>query len=679
MASSAARGGAAGVAGLALTLAGLAIAAAAPAEAALGSRGGEPRARAAILFLPWLDGDRALLRELAARRVAVGSVSPTVGAYAPEQALLDIGQAARVPLASYGAPPPRLALEVDGDGRVVGWARAVARARAAPGEVVPGVVAEVARRDGVRVAYAGPHGSRNAEAAVAADRSGRVGEVALFGEGGFASASLGPWQRGDLLIVRLPAGAPGLAALDRILVARRPADVVVAVRAPPPGSGRPPLLAAGIAGPGFMPGESFESATTRRPGLAAATDLAPTVLDALAVRPPRAVQGRAIAPAPAARTSAVVALHDRLMSVLARRRASLMALLAGWLAVLGALAAARGREGAWTGGRLGLLAALWLPGVALAAAALAPRSVGVEAAVVVVGSLGLAALTDRWLPWPAGPALPAASVLAAYTVDLAAGSGATALAVTGPNPAAGARFYGLGNELEIVLSLTLLLGVGAGLSAARAGPRAAALGFGAAGLVGALVMGAGRLGADVGAVVTLGAGAAAATASALPAGRARWTALALVVLAPLAGLGMLALVDSVTAGGAHLSGVIDASEASQVAEVVRRRIGVQIRLLSWPGGALLALASLGLIAAGIHRRAAILRPLHAGGARPLAAALAGSVVAVLAGAAGNDSATDMLAVGAVVLPLAAGYAGARPRRVRDTARNGAVAPHSARR
>jgi hypothetical protein len=46
---------------------------------------------------------------------------------------------------------------------------------------------------------------------------------------------------------------------------------------------------------------------------------------------------------------------------------------------------------------------------------------------------------------------------------------------------------------------------------------------------------------------------------------------------------------------------------------------------------------------------------------------------VLAGAAGNDSPTDMRAVGAVVLALAAGYAVARPRRARE----GAVAPHSA--
>jgi len=660
MASSAARGGAAGVAGLVLALAGLAIAATAPAEAALGSRGAEARARAAILFLPWSDGDPALLRELAARGVTVGSVSPTAGAYAPEQALLDIGQGARVTLASYGAPPPRLALEVDGDGRVAGWARAVVRARGAPGEVVPGLLAEAARRDGARVAYAGPRGGRNGEGAVAADRSGRVGPVALLGEGGFASAALGLWQGADLLVARLPAGASGLAAVDRMLRARRPADVVVVVRAPPPGSGRPPLLAAGIAGPGFVPGRSFVSATTRRPGLAAATDLGPTVLDAVGVRPPWAMQGRAIYPAPAARTSAVIALHDRLTSVLARRRASLVVLLAGWLAVLGALAVARGREGAWAGGRLGLLAALWLPGVALAAAVLAPGSVGVEAAAVAAGSLGFAAVTDRWLPWPAGPALPAASVLVAYTVDLAAGSGATALAVTGPNPAAGARFYGLGNELEIVLGLALLLGVGAGLSAARPRPHTAALWFGAAGLVGALVMGAGRLGADVGAVVTLGAGAAAAAAYTLPPRRARGAALALVVLAPLVGLGALALVDSVTAGGAHLSRLVDATEASQVAEVVRRRIGVQAWLLSSPGGALLALASLGLIAAGVHGRAAILRPLSAGGSRPLAAALAGSVAAVLAGAAGNDSPTDMLAVGAVVLALAAGYAVARP-------------------
>jgi len=338
-------------------------------------------------------------------------------------------------------------------------------------------------------------------------------------------------------------------------------------------------------------------------------------------------------------------------------------LLGAWLVALGALAGARGRAGARAGVRHGLLASLWLPGLALAGAALAPTSAVVEASILALGSLTLAVATDRLLPWPAGPALPAAAVLTAYTVDLAAGSALTAGAVTGPNPAAGARFYGIGNELEALLGVSVLLGVGAGVAAARprsarAGARAFALaGVGAAGL-----MGAGRLGADVGATITLGAGASVAAAWVLGP-RARRLALALAPLAAVGAMLALALLDLATGGEAHLSrSVLDARDSGAVLEVARRRAGVALALLSSPPAAALAALCAGVLAVLAVRRGAVLRALAAHGAKAFGAGLAGAWAAVVAGALGNDSPQDMLAIGTVLLLLAAGYARAAPGR-----------------
>src|SRR3712207_9250186 len=59
--------------------------------------------------------------------------------------------------------------------------------------------------------------------------------------------------------------------------------------------------------------------------------------------------------------------------------------------------------------RVGFLAALWLPGLALLTSAIAP-SRAVEVAILAAGSLALGALVDRLVRWPLSPAVPAAIV-----------------------------------------------------------------------------------------------------------------------------------------------------------------------------------------------------------------------------------------------------------------------------
>ena len=104
--------------------------------------------------------------------------------------------------------------------------------------------------------------------------------------------------------------------------------------------------------------------------------------------------------------------------------------------------------------------------------------------------------------------MPAAVSIAAYAVDLAFGSQLIVRSLLGANPRSGVRFYGLGNELESTLTLLLLVGLGALLWGQARSRRSAAI-IAVSGAVFAVFVGSGRLGADVGGVITIGAGIAA--------------------------------------------------------------------------------------------------------------------------------------------------------------------------
>ena len=75
-----------------------------------------------------------------------------------------------------------------------------------------------------------------------------------------------------------------------------------------------------------------------------------------------------------------------------------------------------------------------------------------------IHACALGATTDRLVPWPRAIAVPAFFGLALFTIDLAFGSPLVIRSVLGPSPGYGARFYGIGNELEAVLVILLLMG-----------------------------------------------------------------------------------------------------------------------------------------------------------------------------------------------------------------------------
>jgi hypothetical protein len=616
-----------------------------------------PGRRVLIAFLPTEPAARMpLLFRLERRGFAVGLVSPTLGGYAKRQLALDVGQGARVSTRVYSHPLERLDLVEQGNGgRISRWRTAVKRADDAPGDVVPGLLAETVRRAGGGVGYAGVVGFEQLEAVAAADRAGRIGAVSLGTMGTSAMRIDALLARDRLVVARLPDDRAGLRQLDRLIGARRPGDTIIVVRAPPGGGLK--LLPAGILGPGFR-GGLLRSATTRRDGLVTATDLAPTALRQLGLSVPDDMQGRRIEPVPGAQAERALELSARLNVVTSRRVPTLRFALALWLALLVVLRGLGGQAGTRAALRIGFLGALWLPGVALLTAALEP-SRGVEVLLIPALSLALGVATDRLFPWPLAPAVPAAAVFAAHMVDLALGSSLIIRSVAGPNPKVGARFFGIGNELEAILATMVLLGAGAGLT--RAPPRLLPRAFAAVSLVAAVVIGAGRLGADVGGVITLAAGGADAVLASLPGGPSR-RAVALAVLAPVAGVLALIGLDVVTGSGAHLTGsVVHAKSPGDLLDVAFRRFRISFGGLKTGTTPISVGIAIALLVYGTVKRETVLAPLDdVPGGRAFRAGLAGAVGATSIGALANDSGPVIVLIGTLGLLLATAYVRGRP-------------------
>jgi hypothetical protein len=584
--------------------------------------GASPAIAAPSAVLAFLDGPRAFERLERREGLAIGTLGAQQGAYTRRQALLDMSAGSRVSRSGY--TPEHVPAFTVARGRVAGWDAVARRAASAPGRIVPGALASAAPGGAV---YAGPPG--RLEAVLAADRGGRLRP--------------GPGAR---LLVTVVDDA----GLDRLL-RDRPPDRLVLVVETPPVSGRAQALALGAAGLGMG---LLTSRTTRLDGFVAATDLAPTILEHLGAPVPGHVRGRAITAGGARDAASARALAARLRVVSPRQPVVLLTLLGAIAATgLALRLAGRGRLGA----RIAGLAALFIPLVALGVAALAP-AYGAELALTAGLSLALAAATDRLVAWPRAAAVPALAGIAAYAVDLARGSDWIVRSLLGPNPLYGSRYFGIGNELEATLPVLALVALAA---VAGRRPRSRALALAAAGWMLALgvVIGAGRLGADVGGVITVGAAGAATVLLLLPGGVSR-RALALAALAPVAALAALVVLDVVTGGDAHLTRtVLDADSPGAVGEVIARRY--ELAWNAFLGGAMpvLTVLAAGAAVVAIRRR----RALYAVVAdRPAwGAALAGGLAGSVVGALANDSGPVLLVIGVVLLAVTTLYLRGAPR------------------
>jgi hypothetical protein len=358
---------------------------------------------------------------------------------------------------------------------------------------------------------------------------------------------------------------------------------------------------------------------------------------------------------------------DRLWDVAGRRGTVVGVTLLVWLAAFG-LAMAVGHERAGRpAARLLALSLVYLPLLCLAAAALEP-SVDVERLLVMFGSPALAALTLRAFCGYRALAVACAATALAHAADLIAGSPLIQLSLAGPNPAGGHRFYGIGNELEAALVVTILVGTGAALSSfyvsgdvqspqrrARAGGPAAFLVVAA---IFSFVFAYGRYGADVGAAITLPLGAA--VAAALLAERPRLALLAFAL--PIPALALLSAADLLTGANAHLTRtVLDADSGGDVLAVFGRRLreagesfGRTVTLVCLP----FVLAAAALAWRGRERIASWLHGLPA-----MRAGMLGALAATIVGTLANDSGALLLEIGALYLLVFTGFAWAEGTRV----------------
>ena len=597
----------------------------------------------------------SLFDHLVARpELSLGLVSATQSSYSRTQALLDISQGTRVSRSTY-APreDPLLTLRSDAQGAsFIGWAGAVRRAAAAPASVRPGLLAASVPGG---AAYVSTRADDGLSAVPAADVGGHVASLSRGPTATLAARARQALANRRFVVVSMPARPQALVQLDAILSDRRPGELVVVLQAPP-AARQSQLLRAGMTATG-TPSGTLTSATTRRNGIVAAIDVLPTILRHLAVSIPDDVHGDPIVVRSGRSQSALEGLSKRLRMVGGRRTPTIVTLLLAWLALGLALTIAAERVGAFAARRLGALTVLWIPTTVLVPAAVHPSRT-LELVLIVGGAFLLAVITDRLVPWPRGPLAPTVAAAIAYTVDLARDSTLSVQSLLGSNPRSGSRFYGIGNELEAALSVLLLLGVAAALSG-RTPSRAAAAVFAIVGATGAAIMGSGRLGADVGGVITLGTGTAVAAVLMLPGGVSR-RAIAFVLVTPALAVACLAALDLATGGNGHFTrSVLHARSIGDLANTLGRRYELAFHVLQGGLMPLLVLVCLLAIAYAFRFRERIYAPLRDRGA--WRAGLIGGLSCGIAGMLFNDSGPLLLVVTVFALTCASAYLTAPPR------------------
>jgi hypothetical protein len=609
------------------------------ADAARAERPGAPDVTVAVLPRGTEPEDLDRVEGL-----APGTMSAGLSTVSPAQTFLDIGAGNRVFTSLYG---PELPVIISFGDQVPDWPLIVDRAADAPAEIVPGLLGSELRRAGVPIRA---DALLTTPALMAADRRGRVERTRAFEclEGRCDGVAVVPSTLGEL---------QGL--VDRL----SGEDLLIAMERPPPEPRE--VLALGLAGEGYA--GNVTSDTTRTPGFALTTDIAPTILERLDIAVPDEMAGHPIRSEEERDAAAVQERAERMRVVSKRRAPVVLRNLMIWfaLAIVVALAS-RGRL-ARPAFALAGLSAVYLPAFLLVGAAVGPDETLVERLLVGLGAPAAAAATAALVRGWGALAVGCAVTLAAYAVDIVAGSPLTAQSILGPNPGLGVRFFGIGNELESILAVVVPVGVGAALAAQAGrgrppGTRAAVTAFLAVGVASAMLFAAGRFGADVGAAIVLPAGAA--VAALLVPGMAavvrerKWVLLLLA--APFLGLAALFAIDLAFGGDAHLSrSVLDAGGAGELADVVERRLRLAAR--SFNAGVKTTLfwfCVASVIVAVINRR----RIVEWLSQHPYArAGYGGAAAAAALGVLANDSSATFFTVGTISLLACLAYAWSQTR------------------
>ncbi len=259
----------------------------------------------------------------------------------------------------------------------------------------------------------------------------------------------------------------------------------------------------------------------------------------------------------------------------------------------------------------------------------------------------------------------------ALAIDALAGTQLLMRSLLGPDPILGARFYGIGNELKSGLAVLVLAAVAAALypvtDRGSAGGRRAALSMAGAGVLLAAVEGSARIGAGVGGVILVSAGAAVATVMLLPGAITRRRAL-IVLIAPILALVALAALDLATAhGSGHYTGsILHARSPGDLRDVIVRRYTAAFGELHNQAMPIATALALVCAALGLRRHERLLTPVA--GDPAWQAALAGGLAAGVVGALVEDSGPVLLVVAVFALICVLAYLWGRPRCSEETLR-----------
>lgn len=634
------------------------------------------------------------LTNLARRRdLAIGILSATQGSFSNTQALLDITQGTRVSGATYDPTLPidMTLVKTPVGGFFDGWPETVARAESAPATIDPGLLAGMVcnadRRDpksklcsrgdaayiglddaslnrvalaeaenaGQQVADTGITGDRqNLEAIAAADTGGAIASVSLGSDATVAQRAQMRLRTHRFVVANFQ-GPTGNRQIDQVLRDRPANELVIVVQTPPDLHGSQ-LIGVGVAG---LTGRgAVTSETTRRHGIVAGIDILPTVLRHLGIKTPDDVRGTPIKAEGARNVDSLNTLKKRLASLGRRRIPALQGMLLFWVGLMFAL----GAYGGWhrmrrRGLRIGALAVLWVPTTVLVTGYIGPGAAIAEMGILATSSFILGALTDRFVAWPRGPIVPAAVGLGVITIDLANKSSLIVQSLLGPNPRFGSRFFGIGNEMEAALSVLLFIGVAAALTGRARSRRNAAI-FAGCGLALGVIIGSGRLGADVGGVITVGVGTAVGTLMMLPK-RPSKKVIALALLSPLVALAALALLDIVTGANGHFTRSVLHANNQGLKDVFIRRYELAGNALIRGRMPAIVLAGALAVSFAYRNREWLYAPLR--GDYAWRAALVASLAAGIGGSISNDSGPLLFVVAIFALGCATAYIQGDPR------------------
>ena len=265
--------------------------------------------------------------------------------------------------------------------------------------------------------------------------------------------------------------------------------------------------------PGASPG-LLTSPSTRRPGLVVNTDVAPSILDHFGIETPPEAVGRPMTVAPSgggapARVAADVSRHDALEGARRQvfRAVPILGAVVLWIAALFLLVGERVPRALRLLVRGAVLILLSAP-AAMLLVALRPLSAS-EMVLAVGGlSLAIALLGSLLTGGRSGHVAPALLAVALLAYDLARGQQMLYWSPFSYSPAAGARFYGVGNEYAGVLLGAAIMGGASMLWPRDRSGRGERTLVALALLALAALVGAPRFGANLGMSLALAVGAA---------------------------------------------------------------------------------------------------------------------------------------------------------------------------